>query len=871
MVRTLFSIRSFVVVFLATASAVQAKEPLTAKGVEFFESKIRPILSSRCYSCHSEKSKEVKGGLKLDTREGIRAGGESGPAVVPNNLEDSLLIQAIHHETYEMPPGDKLPDNVIQDFEDWIAMGAPDPRSKSDAGKKLSLSEARKYWAFQLPKKLDSPEPHISGWAYNEIDRWVAAGWNKKQLTPVGDADRATLIRRATFDLIGLPPTIEEVEAFVADPAPTKEAFAKVIDGLLDRPQFGERWGRHWLDVARFGESAGKERNVPYPFAWRYRNWVIDAFNADKPYDKFVREQLAGDLMPSKSDEEHNANLIATGFLAIGTKGLNERNREQYKFDVVDDQIDATTRAFLGMTVACARCHDHKFDPISTNDYYALAGIFCSTEVLAGVEPGRPMEGFDGEFAYLKNKDHKPAPKHVLTKEEEEKIATLEREITQFKQRLKGLEFVSKNPGVLNQKSGPGPKGKGKGKGPLPKQIEKMKERMKLDPNNPEQSKQVVSQAQGRINQQIEEKTREIEKLKHPANFDGEKAMAVRDRATPENAQVRVRGEVRERGDTIPRGIPAVMAIHRNPKFDATGSGRPQLAAWIAAKDNPLTARVAVNRMWMHLFGKGIVESSDNFGVLAEAPSHPELLDYLALRFMEQGWSHKTMIREIMLSHVYQLSSAHDERNFGIDGDNTYLWRMSRRRLEAEAIRDSILAVAGRIDLKRPETSEVQKLAESGMMQKMMQAMRERRGGGFNPDQQTYRSVYLPLMRSRVPEQLAVFDMVDPSLISGQREVTTVAPQALFLMNSNFVAINAGAAAKRVTAMGKTREERIDAAFMVILQRKPNDDERRSALDFMKQYVDLVDKNGQPGVAQNAAWTSLCQALIATGEFRYVY
>src|SRR5579884_1414937 len=362
--------------------------PPTADQVAFFEKKIRPVLADSCFSCHSKESGKSKGGLLLDTRDAVLKGGANGPALVPGEPNKSLLIKALryHNENLHMPPKGKLPDAVIADFEQWVRMGAPDPRTGGAVARHdIDIEKGRRFWAFQPPRKHAAPRVRDTAWPRSDVDRFLLAAMEAKGVKPVADADRATLLRRVTFDLTGLPPTPEEVDAFVNDKAP--DAYEKVVDRLLASPRFGERWGRHWLDVARYAESSGKEVNINYPQAWRYRDYVIRSFNDDKPFDRFAREQLAGDLLPAANDRQQAEQLTATGFLAIGPKSHNERLPLHFELDVADEQIDATTQAFLGLTVACARCHDHKFDPIPQKDYYALAGIFRSTETCYGTVP----------------------------------------------------------------------------------------------------------------------------------------------------------------------------------------------------------------------------------------------------------------------------------------------------------------------------------------------------------------------------------------------------------------------------------------------------------------------------------------------------
>src|SRR5262245_5892369 len=426
-----------VVVLLVHGSAAPAAED-DPKGIDFFEKNIRPILVANCYQCHSASAKELKGELRLDTKEGIRKGGESDAALIPGKPQESLIIKALRYEDgLEMPPGDKkLPESVVANFSKWIEMGAPDPRKPNvtTVGGKINLLEARKFWSFQPPKITPPTATKNTSWAHSDIDRYVLAGLEAKNLLPVRDADRRTLIRRAYFDLIGLPPTPEEIEAFVSDN--DSKAFEKVIDKLLGMPQFGERWGRHWLDIARYGESSSKERNIPYPYAWRYRDYVYDAVAADKPYDQFVREQVAGDLLKAKSDEQKDEMLTATGFLTLGPKSLNTRNKDQYRMDVADEQLDVTTRSVMALSVACARCHDHKFDPIPTSDYYAMAGIFRSTDLLAGVQPGNNKTGYSGEYARLASASNKKTP---LSAEDRKKLSELNKELDETKAKMQQL------------------------------------------------------------------------------------------------------------------------------------------------------------------------------------------------------------------------------------------------------------------------------------------------------------------------------------------------------------------------------------------------------------------------------------------------
>ena len=813
----------------------------TPAGIEFFEKKIRPVLTQHCYKCHSAAAASVKGELKLDTRDGLLKGGESGASVVPGDSQSSLLMEALRFEGLEMPPTGKLSDEQIADFAAWIDMGAPDPRTGSGAKKKLDLASARQFWAYKLPNKPAIPAVQNSGWAKTDVDCFLLAAMEKQGLQPADDADKLTWLRRVTFDLIGLPPTPAEVDAYLADSS--SGADAAVVDRLLASPQFGERWGRHWLDVARYGESTGKERNIPFTHAWRYRDWVIDAVNADKPYTAFIKEQIAGDLLPAANPQQHNSQSIATGFLALGPKSVNERNAEQYLMDAVDDQIDVTTRAFLATTVGCARCHDHKFDPIPTSDYYALAGIFRSTETLSGVV-GRSTKGvkndYSGELMALSAPNStggagkEAAPK--LSAEDQAEYAKIHKRLEQRREELARL--VKSVKGTTQNKNA--------AKNSAKKQYKTLTEQIERD----------------------EKKLADLKAGAKPAAGGGSAdsfAMGVRDVARPADTEIRTRGEPEEKGAVVPRGFVQVLKSSQTPKVDPRHSGRLQLAEWIASRDNPLTARVMVNRVWYHLFGRGIVETVDNFGALGEEPSHPELLDYLAVRFMDQGWSLKKTIRELVLSRAYRMASEHDADNYAKDPGNRYFWRMNRRRLDAEAIRDATLAVGGTLDLARPVGSPIARLSTAGEL--------GRRGSieDLGDSVAHHRSIYLPLIRNGMPEALAVFDVADPSLIVGQREVTTVATQALFLMNSPLVLKQAQEAAKRVTSSSGDTARGVEAAYRLILQRPPSSDELRLGAQFIAEYGQVAGKEKISTPSTDAAWTALCQSLISSAEFRYLY
>jgi hypothetical protein len=796
----------------AEPKAEAADRPIPADQLAFFEKSIRPVLVSKCYGCHSAEAEKLRGGLLLDTRDGLRAGGDSGPAVVPGDPRKSLLIQALKgtDDAKPMPPKEKLSADVVADFEKWVRMGAPDPRKASGGrqppgGTVIDIEKGKQHWAFQPPKKYAPPAVKDAAWPKSDIDRFVLAKLNEKGLTPAADADRRTLLRRVYFDLVGLPPAPADVEAFVNDTSP--DAFAKVVDKLLASPAFGERWGRHWLDVARYAESSGKEQNILYPFAWRYRDYVIRSFNADKPYDQFLREQLAGDLLPAANDTQKAEQLIATGFLAIGPKSHNERNPLQFRLDVADEQIDAVSQAMLGLTVACARCHDHKFDPIPQKDYYALAGIFLSTEARFGT-PAILIARNATPLVEL------PAGADVPTG------ATLsKRELQTIKDRLEYLK----------------------------KQRDEALQEARTDRQPP--VRLVFLNAQIGT---LEEQLRHYDADSRPKKL----AMGVADKAAPRDSAVYVRGEPDKPGEVVPRGFLQVLSDGPAQKI-AAGSGRKELAGWIASAKNPLTARVMVNRVWLHLFGRGIVPTPDNFGTTGQPPSHPELLDYLAVKFIEDGWSVKKLIRSIVLSRTYQMASTYDAKNAAIDPDDIYLWRMNPRRLDAEAVRDAMLAVAGQLDPTPANGSPV------GRFEGPVQAL-QRFGGLDRLAETNRRSVYLPVVREQVPEVLALFDFAEPSLVAGARESTSVPAQGLYLLNNPQVIRLAEKTADRLAKEYLSDSERIDAAFRLAFGRPPSAAEAKAAEGFLAKFA-ATQKGGRKG-----AWAAFAQALFAAAEFRYV-
>ena len=835
----------------ATTGVAQDAAKPSVEQVQFFESKIRPVLIEHCYRCHSTESGTVRGGLGVDHREALFSGGASGPAIVPGNLEESTLWNAINYVDYEMPPNRKLPASVIADFKTWIEMGAPDPRVNEGVvvHSKVTpeiIADGKKHWSFQPPQKTKPAASTFNEWAKTEIDRHVASSWEKAGVSPAMDANPTDLVRRLFDDLIGLPPTISERNRFLAAyEKNSEEAITKQVDELLNRPQFGERWGRHWLDVARYAESTGQEVDMTFPQAWRYRNFVIDSFQADKPYDLFIKQQIAGDLMKVDSDRQWAENLIATGFLAVGTKALMEQNPRQFLADVIDEQIDVTTRVILGISVSCARCHDHKFDPIAQEDYYAMAGIFSSTETCYGGnrtqrnrQPSRliqlPIEDQNGKVAAIAPSDLRKL------KEELKALEDLYEEARRARRTNSNPIRNVLNVGLLDQ---------------------------------------LIGQTKGILNSHDEQG--------RPYSL----CMGVQDRASPRDARLLVRGEINQPAQEVARGFVRVLT-ESTVSIPNSHSGRLELAEWLVARDNPLTARVMVNRIWLHMIGKAIVRETDNFGVSGPGPTHPELLDYLAVEFMENQWSVKHIIRQIATSRVYRLSSQFDASQTELDPENVYVARGNSRKLDAESMRDAILAVSGQIDLKRPAKSPIAKMGEvpigpngpavlpPGALTSLVGqgndfSALQKLSGGFRGNPQALqapsyvRSVYLPIARNSLPRALNVFDFAEPSLVVGERETSNTPDQALYMLNNAFVIEQSDALARLILKQASNRNGQATAAFYQILGREPTESERRATESFFRN-ADQLGAGKNKDQANFQALSQLCQALMCSAEFRII-
>ncbi|MCU0710465.1 MAG: PSD1 and planctomycete cytochrome C domain-containing protein [Pirellula sp.] len=789
----------------------------TQEQVDFFEKRIRPIFYDNCFNCHSADNKEA-GGLRVDDINALLKGGNSGAAVVPGKPNESTLIKRIRHkdDTKTMPPDYRLEEEQIRDIVKWIEDGAAWPELEIPADLNQSLhrsaiseQDIATHWAWQPLNVVSPPAADLNAatdWATNDIDRFIESQLSKNGLRPNAIANKSTLLRRITYDLTGLPPTETQLVDFLLDDSP--KALEKMVDQLLESPQFGEKWGRHWLDVARYGESTGSARNLPYPHAWRYRDYVIDSFNEDKPFDIFIKEQIAGDLLPANTPSEKETQLIATGFLALGVKDVNQRFTVRYDMDNVDEQIDTVTRSVLGLTVSCARCHDHKFDPISTRDYYGLAGIFSSTELCDGL---RNQMGGGGMAYYVPDRiiplfDKQSQPQNPDIHAELEKREKAAKELRQ--------QFIAIRDNVRQQDRGPD-------------HAKKLQE-----------ARQAMQKAQ-----------EEVVALKDPAKH-GPVALGVRDKKEIGDTNIRIRGEAEKLGPIVPRGFLEALRIVPKNEVPHDQSGRLELAKWLIHPQNALTQRVIVNRVWQHLYGDGIVRTVDNFGITGDRPTHPELLDYLAHDFVNNGWSIKKLIRKLVLSKSYQQSSDKNAESFSKDPDNRLYWRHSPRRLESEELRDTILASAQRLRLERPKQSASHSLV-----------VRELRNNG--PEAKAilddaaaseFRSLYLPLLRTLVPSNLAPFDYVEQGMVTGKRDTTTVPTQSLFLLNAHFVRDHSVLVAQRLTKQSNsTSEELVRTAYRSILHRSPSENELKLATDFLVDYRNSIEAASQPPASKEIA------------------
>jgi len=892
---------------------------------DFFERRIRPLLDQHCYECHS--GSEANGGLLLDNAQGTRLGGESGPAVVAGDLENSRLIQAIRYQDPEfaMPPSGKLSANEISDFEKWVMEGAYDPREQMKDGASLkasgpgmSIEAGRDFWSMQ-PINLPSVPEIANDWVKTPIDAFIYDALLQKGLVPAPLADRQTLIRRLKFDLLGLPPTVEEINRFVNDPR--TDAYQRLVDQYLSSEQYGVRWGRHWLDVARYADSNGLDENLAFGNAWRYRDYVVNAFNLDKPYSDFVKEQLAGDLLPDATRDQ----ITATGFLVLGAKVLAEPDREKLEMDTIDEQLDSTGKVFLGMTLGCVRCHDHKFDPITQADYYALGAIFKSTQTFGDTNTGAIKHWNEYLFADENEQE--------FIKGIDAKISALNKAATDFKNKAYGdlrqqvrqqaVDYLIAATSVDLQMSLREVGDIASQKGLHPRVLYHCRRHLQFNaddpvfvpwhefvgPNHaakvdafyrPRFEKAAVFDPKANQEESGDEEKDELHpmlKLYHAALMDSsgflalppkpdfaldaetygeysrlmdeariyessapdvDSVMGVKDGEVVTELAIHIRGSHRNLGGSVQRQVPEVMRQTAGElRVQGTESGRLALAQWITSGKHPLTARVQVNRIWGWHFGKGIVRTTENFGVLGSPATHPELLDWLAFQFMNNDWSTKHLHRMILMSSVYRQASMNGQSAVASQADpgNEFLWKFPTLRLEAEQLHDAILAVSGQLDPK---------LNGKTVPLRNRQFVFNHTSVDHTKYDSVRRAIFLPVIRNNLYTTFEQFDFPDPTMPTGTRAVTTVAPQALLLMNSPMVVDAANQLAVRLCGLSLSDESRIEEAFLRVLGRKPDAVESAAASALLDQISDVS------GNATDLAWSALCQSLLAANEFIYI-
>ncbi len=837
-----------------------ARAPATGATLEFFERRIRPLLSEQCFQCHSDQAKKLKGGLRLDSFAAMIQGGESKhPAIVPGKPEESLVIKAMRYgdEDLQMPPKKRLDDQAIQDMATWIGMGAPFPEGETAAapqkrqGDGTNPEQAKSFWSFQPLSAPPPPAVRDAAWPRGDIDRFVLARMEAQGVQPAPMADKRILLRRATYDLTGLPPTPEELDAFLADSSPT--AFATVVDRLLASPRYGERWGRHWLDLVRYADTAGDSADYPVPEAHLYRDWVINAFNRDLPYDEFLRQQLAGDLLPSANAEEFRQHTIATGFIAIAKRFSVNPERDQYL--TIEDTIDTLGKSVLGLTVGCARCHDHKFDPIPSSDYYGLYGIFSSTHYpFPGSEEDRRPHGLVPLVT--------PTELEAILGPKKDQLAAVEEEITQLEEERSGVRQArraAKEAALAAAKAA----------ADKPAEVKEAKEAKEAKPADAPAPAKPAALAEAAKPAAVEPppppfKKRSDEELKkalaearkrraallEPVPF----AFAVSE-GTVADAHLQKRGDPEKQGEVVPRHFLTILGGQRLPANSA-GSGRLELARWLSTPSNPLTARVMANRLWQYHFGSAIVATPSDFGSRGRAPNNPALLDHLASQFIAHGWSFKAMHRAIMLSHAWQLSTTTDAASLARDALDDTLWHFPRRRLEAEEIRDAILSVSGRLDLSIPTAHPFPSVASWDYTQHAQFAA---------VYDSLHRSIYVMQQRIRKHPFFAVFDGADTGTSTPERMVSTSPLQALFLMNDPFVFAQSTAFAERLGGLADARS-RLDAAIRLAFARHGTAAELDAGEAYLKRY-----RAASPDpAAELPALASYLRALFASNEFMFI-
>ena len=916
--RLIILLNAAIACHLAIAEAIVV-DSQTSEGIAFFEKEIRPILHESCLECHSSDTKS-KGGLLLDSQAGMEAGGDSGAVIIKGAPEASLLIEAVRYgnQDLQMPPKNPLSKDQVAKLERWIAMGAPAPRDGALAAAPntmgMTIEDGRRFWAFQAVKSPPLPELK-SPFIQTPIDAFVLQGLNENQLSPSPPADKQTLIRRLTQDLIGLPPTEDEIDTFLADES--AQAFETLVERLLDSPQYGVRWGRHWLDVARYADSNGLDENIGFGNAWRYRDYVVDSFNKDKPYDRFLIEQVAGDLVANPSQET----ITATCFLQLGPKVMAEPDIEKLHLDVIDEQIDTLGRAFMGMTLGCARCHDHKFDPIKQSDYYSLAAIFKSTKTFGGENMGAIKFWHEHSIATEADKTRIKRADARLKELNGAASSFKGQQLAKIRQgaRAKAADYLyactkfdlntpltevasiatafELHPRILHH---------------CRRHLEFQRDDPFFDDwhhfsstgQNDELRRHydaVFTEAEVRLvaarkdNSKVKTLANERLEAARAALYDKSgflavpeldsfafdedtlseyyrllsiarafessapdppALMSVSDGEVMKDIPMYIRGNHKRPGPKVPRGFPEVMQWgQKPPALSENSSGRLELAKWMADRRHPLTAKVMVNRIWAWHFGKGLVSSTENFGVMGNKPTNPFLLDWLANYFVTSGWSIKAMHRLILRSSTWQMASMHPlETSYAlIDPENRYHWKQNLRRLEAEQIRDSILAVSGRLD---------ERLGGKTLPLRNRQFV-------FNhtsEDHTTYtslrRALYLPVIRNNLYTLFEQFDFPDPTMPTGTRHETVIAPQALVMLNDPLILDSASALVQESGHSDLPLEERIQKLYIKILCRAPMPRELKRDTRLWQALATQT--------TETQTWKLYCQSLLASNEFLYL-
>ena len=905
-------------VAVGIAQETPPRNALAPEKLEFFESKVRPILVQRCYECHS--GQESNGGLRLDYREGLLKGGDSGPALQADEPQGSLLLRAIRYQNadLQMPPSGKLDATEIEVLETWVGQGAVDPRAdlpsgSSDKPQGMSIQDGRNFWSMMPLKPVEVPRAVDTDWCRNPIDAFVLKELDSNGLRPSPESSRREILRRVTLGLIGLVPESQEYKAFEQDTAP--EAYERQVDRLLSSEQYGVRFGRHWLDVARYSDSNGLDENIAYGNAWRYRDYVVEAFNSDKPFDRFIEEQIAGDLLPDADRQSKTA----TGFLVLGAKVLAEPDRDKLTMDTIDEQLDTIGKAFMGMTLGCARCHDHKFDPIKQRDYYALAAILKGTKTFGDSNFGAIKHWNEISYAnqqekeQLKAIDAQIAEKNgAWNKLKSEAIGKLREQVR--KQAADYLAVASKltSEATLNEWAQVGEELKlhprvlansrryldnhrqeplfakwhelaGHGDHQAIRDYyqelferalgewEKAKaadaQVKKLEDSTLEAARVALGDVGGflaipakmehALDQESLVKIHELAesaRLFESAAPDETSVMGVADKGVVDGLAIHIRGSYRNLGDVVPRGFPEVMVSQgATPIFSRHSSGRLELARWLANATHPLTARVIVNRVWRWHFGRGLVESTENFGVLGDRPSHPELLDYLARWFIESGWSIKELNRLILTSSTYRMSSVHPEAQsaLAIDPENRLRWHYKLERMDAEPLRDSILQVAGRLDCQ---------LGGKSVPLRNRQFVFDHTSIDHTKYDSIRRTVYLPIIRNHLYSLLEQFDFPDPTMPVGSRNTSMVSVQMLLLMNADWIIDSASLLARRSQEFSSEPSRRIDWLFETVLGRAPKEHEQR-------RFLDAISAGQASG---EDPWVTLAHNLLICSEFIYV-